>query len=205
MSSVPWFETPLMNAVQRDLAGWPSEKLSERSALLRLNDATAVTFSVRQKRLFMASIHSCEFVVEGPVTRPVSGNIRAHQSGWWKRQPIRFIGGKGSAELAGYLNGFPNLQQTLSELDYRRFSLTFDSSGSLTFDSSGWRCSIEPWAASEVVCKMPPLRRYLRLEAQQRMLLLSVLAMVNQAVSQWMRGEIAEEKALTSPPSPRGS
>ncbi|MFO5573388.1 DUF3156 domain-containing protein, partial [Klebsiella pneumoniae] len=27
----------------------------------------------------------------------------------------------------------------------------------------------------------------------------------NQAVSQWMRGEIAEEKALTSPPSPRGS
>ncbi|RLZ47850.1 DUF3156 family protein, partial [Klebsiella pneumoniae] len=56
MSSVPWFETPLMNAVQRDLAGWPSEKLSERSALLRLNDATAVTFSVRQKRLFMASI-----------------------------------------------------------------------------------------------------------------------------------------------------
>ncbi len=39
MSSVPWFETPLMNAVQRDLAGWPSEKLSERSALLRLNDA----------------------------------------------------------------------------------------------------------------------------------------------------------------------
>lgn len=66
MSSVPWFETPLMNAVQRDLAGWPSEKLSERSALLRLNDATAVTFSVRQKRLFMASIHSCEFIVEGP-------------------------------------------------------------------------------------------------------------------------------------------
>ena len=77
MSSVPWFETPLMNAVQRDLAGWPSEKLSERSALLRLNDATAVTFSVRQKRLFMASIHSCEFVVEGPVTRPVRGNIPA--------------------------------------------------------------------------------------------------------------------------------
>ncbi len=36
MSSVPWFETPLMNAVQRDLAGWPCEKLSERSALLRI-------------------------------------------------------------------------------------------------------------------------------------------------------------------------
>ncbi|MDP1136502.1 DUF3156 domain-containing protein, partial [Klebsiella pneumoniae] len=43
------------------------------------------------------------------------------------------------------------------------------------------------------------------LEAQQPMLLLSVLAMVNKAVSQWMRGEKAEEKALTSPPTPRGS
>lgn len=48
MSSVPWFKTPLMNAVQRDLAGWPSEKLGERSALLRLNDATAVIFRDRK-------------------------------------------------------------------------------------------------------------------------------------------------------------
>ncbi|MBR7437257.1 DUF3156 family protein, partial [Klebsiella pneumoniae] len=73
------------------------------------------------------------------------------------------------------------------------------------FDGKGWRCSIEPWAVSEVVCTMPPLRRYLRLEAQQRMLLLSVLAMINQAVSQWMRGEIVDEKAFSSPPSQRGS
>ena len=35
MPSVPSFSTPLMNAVQRDLAGWDSEKLSERSAVLR--------------------------------------------------------------------------------------------------------------------------------------------------------------------------
>jgi hypothetical protein len=38
-----------MNAVQRDLAGWDSEKLSERSAVLHLNATTDVTFSVRQK------------------------------------------------------------------------------------------------------------------------------------------------------------
>ena len=37
MPSVPSFSTPLMNAVQRDLAGWDSEKLSERSAVLHLN------------------------------------------------------------------------------------------------------------------------------------------------------------------------
>ena len=47
MPSVPSFSTPLMNAVQRDLAGWNSEKLSERSAVLHLNATTDVTFSVR--------------------------------------------------------------------------------------------------------------------------------------------------------------
>ncbi|BBV77724.1 hypothetical protein STW0522RAO56_37780 [Raoultella planticola] len=185
MPSVPSFSTPLMNAVQRDLAGWDSEKLSERSAVLHLNATTDVTFSVRQKRLFMASIHSCEFVVEGPVTRPAEGNIRAHQSGWLKRQPVTFRAAKPAADLARYLNLFPRLQQTLSELDYRRFSLTIDN--------QRWRCCIEPWAASEVVCKMPPLRRYLRLEKHQRMLLLSVMNMLHQAIGQWM-AQTATEK-----------
>ncbi len=76
MPSVPSFSTPLMNAVQRDLAGWDSEKLSERSAVLHLNATTDVTFSVRQKRLFMASIHSCEFVVEGRSPGPLRENSR---------------------------------------------------------------------------------------------------------------------------------
>ncbi|MEL0554516.1 uncharacterized protein DUF3156 [Raoultella sp. BIGb0399] len=195
MSSVPSFSTPLMNAVQRDLAGWPGEKLSERSAVLHLNASTDVTVSVRQKRLFMASIHSCEFVVEGPVSRPAQGKIRAHQSGWLKRQPVTFRGSKTAAELARYLNGFPRLQQTLSELDYRRFTFTLDD--------QRWRCCIEPWAASEVVCKMPPLRRYLRLEKQQRMLLLSVMSMMHQAVNQWMQETLTTEERSQENASPR--
>ncbi|WP_241722082.1 DUF3156 family protein [Raoultella sp. HC6] len=181
MPSALWFETPLMNAVQRDLAGWHSEKLSERSAVLHLTPTAKVTYSVRQKRLFMASIHSCEFVIEGPLSRPAQGRIRAHQPGWLKRRPIRFSGREGTADLADYLNRFPNLQQTLSELDYRRFSLTCSG--------QRWRCGIEPWAASEVVCKMPPLRRYLRLEKQQRMLLLSVMNMLDRAIGRWMQRE----------------
>ncbi|MGP7590071.1 DUF3156 family protein, partial [Klebsiella pneumoniae] len=94
MSSVPWFETPLMNAVQRDLAGWPSEKLSERSALLRLNDATAVTFSVRQKRLFMASIHSCEFIVEGEGTQKMGGKNLDQPTRGWEKKTSQIFGGK---------------------------------------------------------------------------------------------------------------
>jgi hypothetical protein len=98
---------------------------------------------------------------------------------------VTFRAAKPAADLARYLNRFPRLQQTLSELDYRRFSLTLDN--------QRWRCCIEPWAASEVVCKMPPLRRYLRLEKHQRMLLLSVMNMLHQAIGQWM-AQTATEK-----------
>ncbi|ALR75879.1 DUF3156 family protein [[Enterobacter] lignolyticus] len=180
MRSVPCFNTPLLNAVSRDLAGWPTEKRSERSGVLRLSDSAEVTYSQRQKRLFMASIQSCEFSVEGPVNRPLQGKIRAHQSGWFTRHPVTFVAGKRAAAdaAAAWLNGFPNLQATLSELDYRRFSLMITD--------QKWCCTIEPWGASEVVCKLPPLRRYLRLEPQQRMLLLSVMNMVSQAMGQLM-------------------
>lgn len=92
---------------------------------------------------------------------------------------VIFTGSKSTAGLINYLNRFPNLQQALSELDYRRFTLVLHH--------KEWYCSIELWAASEVVCKMPPLRRYLRLERHQRVLLLSVINMINQAMNQWLQ------------------
>ncbi len=84
----PSFSTPLMNAVQRDLAGWDSEKLSERGAAperhhrchLQRSPETAVYGQHSQLRI-------CR---RGPVTRPAQGRIRAHQSGWLKRQPVTF-------------------------------------------------------------------------------------------------------------------
>lgn len=184
MRSVPCFNTPLLNAVSRDLAGWRTEKRSERSGVLYLSESAEVSYRQRQKRLFMASIQSCEFSVEGAVNRPLQGNVRAHQRGWFKRYPVTFLAGKRAAagEVASWLNGFPNLQTTLSELDYRRFSLAIAD--------DKWCCTIEPWGASEVVCKLPPLRRYLRLEPQQRMLLLSVMSMVSQAMALLMAADV---------------
>lgn len=75
MFFVFWFEMLLMNVVQCDLVGWFSEKLSECSVLLCLNDVIVVIFSVCQKWLFMVSIYSCEFVVEGLVIWFVCGKI----------------------------------------------------------------------------------------------------------------------------------
>ncbi|EAQ5757694.1 DUF3156 family protein, partial [Salmonella enterica] len=119
MSSVPWFKNALMNMVLRDLSGWRCEKLTEHSAVLHLNAFTQVICHVQQKRLFMASIHSCEFRVKGTINYPLQGKIRVHQPGWLKRYPVIFTGSKSTAGLINYLNCFPNLQQALSELDYR--------------------------------------------------------------------------------------
>lgn len=181
MSCAPCFDNALMNAVSRDLHGWNTEKLTEQSAALHLDASTRVTFSVRQKRLFMASIQSCEFSIEGALNRPLQGSLRARQSGWFTRQPVTFRAKRcgDAALLAAHLNTFPALQQTLSELDYRYFTLSLCG--------ETWRCTLEPWAASEVVCRLPPLRRYLRLERHQRMLLLSVMGMISQAMARWER------------------
>lgn len=79
--------------------------------------------------------------------------------------------------LINFLNSFATLRQTLAELDYRRFYLHLEK--------GRWSCEIEPLGASEVVCHLPPVRRYLRLLPQQRMLLLSVLSMLNEAMDRF--------------------
>ncbi len=62
-----------MNMVLRDLSGWRCEKLTEHSAVLHLNAFTQVICHVQQKRLFMASIHSCEFRVKGTIELSFAG------------------------------------------------------------------------------------------------------------------------------------
>lgn len=152
--------------------------------MLRLSPALTVSVTERQKRLFMASIQSCEFAIEGALAMPFRGQLTARQPGWLKRQPVIFTAARSgnTAPLARHFNRFPALRQTLSELDYRRFTFQIAN--------GRWRCVIEPWAASEVFCRLPPLRRYLRLERHQRMLLLSVMQMINEALIRF-EGEVS--------------
>jgi len=165
----------MLTALARDLAGWPLSQQND-GFQLQLDAKQQVMIGLRTRRLFMASIISSHFSCRGeaPLTTPC--RIEVHQPGWLRRRPVRFRSRQPAGQmLAAWLNGFPQLRQTLAELDYRALSLTIDQ--------HGWCCVIEPWAASEVICRMPPLRRYLRLEQTQRVLLLSSLKMLNEAFS----------------------
>lgn len=166
----------ILNAIARDLAGWPLTAI-DKGYRLQLNEQLQVEIKIHSKRLFMASVLSSRFSCYGLFnqTRTDICRIEVHQPGWLRRKPVEFRSrhSKGQA-VAAHLNLFDNLRNTLSELDYRRIELTLDH--------QGWRCTIEPWAASEVICRMPPIRRYLRLDKNQRMILLSTLNMVSEAM-----------------------
>lgn len=179
MRSARWSEPSLLRAVSADLANWQPEEQQGRLCLT-LGPGVEVWVEARRQRLFMANLWRCEFSCAGPLAERAEGRVRAHQPGWWRRQPVRFTGrGAMASALARHLNHFPNLRQTLAELDYRQFELRMEG--------GAWRCVIEPWAASEVACRLPPLRRYLRLTPHQRMLLLSVLKMVAEAMARFPR------------------
>jgi len=166
----------IYTAIARDLAGWPLTA-TDKGYRLQLNEQLQVKIEVHSKRLFMASVLSSRFSCYGSFNQTQTDvcRIQVHQPGWLRRKPVEFRSrqSKGQA-VAAHLNLFDNLRKTLGELDYRRIELTLDH--------QGWRCTIEPWAASEVVCRMPPIRRYLRLEKYQRMVLLSSLNMVSEAM-----------------------
>ncbi|MEQ4530641.1 MAG: DUF3156 family protein [Mixta sp.] len=174
MSCARWSDAALLNAVERDLTGWPLIRAA-RQISLKLSSEVGVQVKVKEKRLFMAAIQSCEFTVSGRCALGQSIRLTARQPGWLRRQPVRFcVSGHPAHPLAAHFNQFNSLRQTVSELDYRRFELVVTP--------GRWRCAVEPWTASEVICRLPPLRRYLRLEPHQRMLLLSTLHMVAQAM-----------------------
>lgn len=168
----------MLTALARDLAGWPLSQDSD-GFQLQLDKQQQVAIRLHTRRLFMASIISSRFSCRGAAAQTASFRIDVHQPGWLRRRPVQFRSRQPAGQAtAAWLNGFTRLCETLGELDYRSIKLEVDP--------HGWYCVIEPWGASEVVCRMPPLRRYLRLEQAQRVLLLSSLKMIGDAFAMLM-------------------
>ncbi|WP_165699603.1 DUF3156 family protein [Chimaeribacter californicus] len=175
MSCVHCYDNALLRRLSHDLGGWPVTAQGPQAMRLHLDEQLHITIMTRRRRLFMGEINSARFVAEGECCWQETLKVQAHQPGWLQRRPVTFhapSSPSGAQPLLAFLAAYPVLAQTLGELDYRHFSLSLAA--------GRWRCEIEPYAASDVVCRLPPLRRYLRLPPRQRMLLLSVLRMVAQ-------------------------
>jgi len=124
------------------------------------------------QRQFLLHIVTCRFVM--PVVDSPSGQARVllTHDGFWRRTRLRWkvVVGNPSAlqPLLLRLNADVPLHAALMALDFQCFALIQNE--------KGWRVEVEPYAASEVVVRLPAMRRYIRLPYQQAQHLLNALA-----------------------------
>ena len=160
----------------QDLAGL--DCLGEEGGLrhYRLPEADW-SFSVREQVESQWLLHtvSCCFCLplsgKGPAQ---ASRLQLYHQGNWRRSGIacRCVAGDASA-LAGLMEQITAsraLHTALMPLDFKRCELIGDA--------GGWRLEIEHFAASEVVGRFPPFRRYIRLIRTQKLAMLACMAVL---------------------------
>lgn len=177
MSCVHWND-PLLTRLSQDLAGWRISQPVPGMMAIALDAQRQVTVIRRRERLFLGRIDHAVFRMEGSCTLQGPLTLRARQPGWLKRRPVAFYtreSGAAAEQLLHVLKRYPVIAQTLGELDYRRFRVDLAC--------GRWCCEIELFAACEARLRIPPMQRYLRLSASQRVLLLSLFQLLAQMMA----------------------
>lgn len=158
--------------LQRDLAGIDCELTP--AGPMRC-DAPALAFDVHEQvqRHFLLHIVQCEFRFAIPgAALPRGTEIRAGHGGWLRRTGValrstgRF---PADATLLSRLAEDAVLQRLLLPLDFTHLALRGSDDGTADV-------RLVHYGASEVVSRFPASRRYVRLSADQRHLLVGALA-----------------------------
>ncbi|WP_323869946.1 DUF3156 family protein [Xenorhabdus szentirmaii] len=162
-----------LNRLEHDLRPYPCERPGIGELLVKPDEQLTILVSERVKTLFMAFIVYTRFSVSGTISQSYHADIQVRTGGILRKKQVRFI----SKQEDGFavieqLEQYPIIRKTLEELDFRFFNLTIRE--------GKWCCEIEHFAASEMVCRLPMTRRYLRLIEEQRYRLLSALHLMHQ-------------------------
>lgn len=148
--------------VQRNLSWLSFEALDSRRGRFSAADGS-LHFEVHERTQSELLMHLvlCEFILQVPSCGTGKASLELHHSGALKRSGIgvRRRGGECTALAGGLLND-ASLREVLMPLDFKR--LYIDREG------QQWQVRIEHVAASEVVNRMPNLRRYIRLDERQQ-------------------------------------
>ncbi|HGM6860518.1 TPA: DUF3156 family protein [Serratia rubidaea] len=164
-----------LERLQADLRPYACERLSAGRLRLTLPQGPVLEVSERPQALFLAHIVSHRFCLGGDTSLTGSVRLTVRGAGWLRRRGVRYrtVGDKAAARrITEWLARYPQIGATLAQLDFRH--------AQLTLAAGRWQFSVEHFAACEVVSRLPPGRRYLRLTAAQRCLLLSACLMVAQ-------------------------
>ncbi|MBL5905665.1 DUF3156 family protein [Serratia fonticola] len=164
-----------LNRLTANLQPYACELVAVNQLRLTLPQGPVIEVTEQVQSLFLAHIVTHRFRLQGRTrfTEPLVLNIIT--GGWLRRNGVIYrtkAKHDGARQLIAALQRYPQIEDTLAKLDFRR--------ATLTITEGRWQLDIEHFAASEVVSRVPASRRYLRLEAEQRRLLLSSFLMVSQ-------------------------
>lgn len=164
-----------LSRLANNLQPYACERLSPCLLRLTLPQGPVIDINEQVSALFMAHIVSQRFCLQGACSQKEPLTLRINAGGWLRRRGVVYRATRDDAvaqRMIAALRGYPQIAETLEQLDFRRIQLTVVA--------GHWRLEIEHFAASEVVSRLPAGRRYLRLEPEQRRLLLSSLLMIGQ-------------------------
>jgi hypothetical protein len=164
-----------LSRLANNLQPYACERLSPCLLRLTLPQGPVIDINEQVSALFMAHIVSQRFCLQGTCSQKEPLTLRINAGGWLRRRGVVYRATRDDAaaqRMIAALRRYPQIAETLEQLDFRRIQLTVAA--------GHWRLEIEHFAASEVVSRLPAGRRYLRLEPEQRRLLLSSLLMIGQ-------------------------
>ncbi|AHG21068.1 hypothetical protein Z042_16775 [Chania multitudinisentens RB-25] len=164
-----------LNRLVNNLHPYACERLAASQLRLTLPQGPVIEVCEQVQSLFLAHIVTHRFRLQGRTACAEPLVLRVMAGGWLRRRGVIYRTNArhdGAQRLLAALHRYPQIGATLAQLDFRR--------ATLALNEGNWTLDIEHFAASEVVSRLPAGRRYLRLVAEQRRLLLSSFLMINQ-------------------------
>ncbi|MFT4190188.1 MAG: DUF3156 family protein [Comamonas sp.] len=167
--------------LRHDLDGLPCEAAKDPPAGLRLH-AHGLDIAVRERvePHFLMHLVQCEFMLDldAPTSAAAGARIDVRHTGWLRRTGLAY----GSHGLPA-ASPLPQALRQDSELAAHLMPLDFVGLA-LHARPGGWQVRLTHIGASEVVSRLPAMRRYVRLAAAQRAALLGALARIAAVVRQ---------------------
>lgn len=188
----------VLQKLEQNLLPYEVDYLSPNSYVFSPVDGLVVTVKEAVRPLFLGHISTAQFMTTGmlssgalriegddEVKRSKEGVCLSEYSqffecnfqakGWVKYSGIRMLC-KGNQQiklsLCALIDLHPEFKVELSKLDFTK--------ATLLIRGLKWQYTVQHYAASEVVGRMPPVRRYVQLTPQQRQYLLNNLLMMQQ-------------------------
>ncbi|MFC0180168.1 DUF3156 family protein [Thorsellia kenyensis] len=186
----------LLKKLEQNLAPYEVKFIAPAEAVFRPTEKLYVRVKEQVKPLFLGHLIQSEFSISSDfvssneeesqnnlmIDNAHTGNgltCQFQTTGMLKRQTIKPIikGNMGiSEQLMTLFSHYPEFYETLKKMDFTK--------AQLTMTAESWTFTVMHFAASEVVGRVPPIRRYIPLSGEQRQLLLSSLLMMQQLMQQ---------------------